>query len=58
LGPLTFLDLQHDLVARELARMAGTRRSGPSAENVLRDLGVVGAGAAAGGAGRGGVSPS
>ncbi|MES5819836.1 transketolase C-terminal domain-containing protein [Streptomyces sp. RG80] len=39
LGQLTFLDLDHDLVARELDRMARTRRSGPSAENILRDLG-------------------
>ncbi len=42
IGPLTFLDLDHELVDRELARMAATRRSGPSAENVLRDLGLVG----------------
>ena len=39
LGHLTFLDLDTDLVERELARMARTRRSGPSAENILRDLG-------------------
>jgi pyruvate ferredoxin oxidoreductase alpha subunit len=26
-------------VERELARMAQTRRSGPSAENILRDVG-------------------
>ena len=45
LGPLTFLDLEHDLVEGELARMAHVRRSGPSAENLLRDLGIVGAGA-------------
>ena len=38
---LRFLDLDKDVVDRELARMAGTRRSGPSAENVLRDLGTV-----------------
>jgi pyruvate ferredoxin oxidoreductase alpha subunit len=35
LEPLTFLDLDHELVARELRR-----RSGPSAENMLRDLGL------------------
>ncbi|WP_405539744.1 pyruvate ferredoxin oxidoreductase [Streptomyces sp. NBC_00075] len=39
LGQLTFLDLDTDLVERELARMARTRRSGPSAENILRDVG-------------------
>ena len=40
LGPSTFLDLDLGAVERERARMAGTRRSGPSAENVLRDLGT------------------
>ncbi|HUO47819.1 MAG TPA: transketolase C-terminal domain-containing protein [Acidimicrobiales bacterium] len=35
---LTFLDLDHDVVGRELERMAATRRSGPSAENILRDM--------------------
>ncbi len=44
LEKLTFLDLKHELVARELERMAARRRSGPSAENMLRDLGIVGAG--------------
>ncbi|WP_028809954.1 pyruvate ferredoxin oxidoreductase [Streptomyces sp. 351MFTsu5.1] len=39
LEPLTFLDLDKPLVERELARMARTRRSGPSAENILRDVG-------------------
>ncbi|MDH6588975.1 pyruvate ferredoxin oxidoreductase alpha subunit [Streptomyces sp. SAI-133] len=39
LGQLEFLDLDTELVERELARMARTRRSGPSAENILRDLG-------------------
>ncbi|AZQ39476.1 pyruvate ferredoxin oxidoreductase [Streptomyces cyaneochromogenes] len=39
LEPLTFLDLDTGLVERELARMARTRRSGPSAENILRDVG-------------------
>ncbi|HEX6501100.1 MAG TPA: 2-oxoacid:acceptor oxidoreductase family protein, partial [Micromonosporaceae bacterium] len=38
LGPLTFLDLDHDLVDRELARSRQSRRSGPSAENMLADL--------------------
>ena len=44
LPPLTFLDLDVDVVRRELARMAASRRSGPTAENVLRDVGVVAAG--------------
>jgi pyruvate ferredoxin oxidoreductase alpha subunit len=39
LGQLTFLDLDTELVEREMARMATTRRSGPSAENILRDVG-------------------
>ena len=39
LGELTFLDLDEGLVERELARMGRTRRSGPSAENILRDVG-------------------
>ncbi|WP_329282196.1 pyruvate ferredoxin oxidoreductase [Streptomyces sp. NBC_01451] len=39
LEQLTFLDLNTALVERELARMARTRRSGPSAENILRDAG-------------------
>ncbi len=39
---LTFLDLNEKLVERELERMAAARRSGPTAENLLRDLGVVG----------------
>ncbi len=43
LEPLTFLDLDTDLVERELARRRQTRRSGPFAENVLRDVGVIGA---------------
>ena len=43
LGPLTFLDLDHALVERALAREREVRRSGPIAESILRDLGVVGA---------------
>jgi len=38
---LTFLDLNTALVERELERMATQRHSGPTAENMLRDLGVV-----------------
>jgi pyruvate ferredoxin oxidoreductase alpha subunit len=41
LEPLTFLDLDTELVGRELARVAASRQSGPAAENMLRDLGVV-----------------
>jgi pyruvate ferredoxin oxidoreductase alpha subunit len=41
LEPLTFLDLNTDLVNRELKRTAAVRRSGPAAENILRDLGAV-----------------
>jgi pyruvate ferredoxin oxidoreductase alpha subunit len=41
LAPLTFLDLNTELVNRELARTAASRRSGPAAENILRDLGAV-----------------
>ncbi|EWM10173.1 transketolase C-terminal domain-containing protein [Kutzneria sp. 744] len=41
LEPLTFLDLNHELIGNELARMAAGRRSGPMAENLLRDLGAV-----------------
>jgi pyruvate ferredoxin oxidoreductase alpha subunit len=44
LGQTTFLDLDHGLVERELERSGATRRSGPHAENMLRDLGVVAAG--------------
>jgi pyruvate ferredoxin oxidoreductase alpha subunit len=40
LEPLTFLDLDRDLVERELQRTRTTRRSGPAAENLLRDLGT------------------
>jgi len=41
LDSLTFLDLDHEIVERERTRMTTTRRSGPSAENILRDLGTV-----------------
>jgi pyruvate ferredoxin oxidoreductase alpha subunit len=40
---LVFLDLRWDVVERELARMTGGTRSGPHAENILRDVGVVAA---------------
>lgn len=37
-----FLDLDWRIVDRELARAREKRRSGPVAENILRDLGLVG----------------
>ena len=43
LEPLTFLDLDWELVERELARERDGGRSGPHAENILRDIGVVAA---------------
>jgi pyruvate ferredoxin oxidoreductase alpha subunit len=43
LEPLTFLDLDWTIVHRELEREKLKRRSGPIAENILRDVGVVGA---------------
>ena len=45
LGPLTFLDLRADVVERELARLRDGHRSGPHAENMLRDIGIVASGA-------------
>jgi pyruvate ferredoxin oxidoreductase alpha subunit len=44
LQPLTFLDIDLDLVERELGRMASSRGSGPHAENMLRDVGTVASG--------------
>lgn len=38
LEPVTFLDLDHALAERALAREREMRRSGPLAENILRDL--------------------
>jgi len=43
LEPVTFLDLDRSLVDRVLAREREQRRSGPIAEGILRDLGVVAA---------------
>lgn len=37
LEPQTFLDLDRELVDAELAREAASRRSGPTAENIVRD---------------------
>ena len=41
LPPLTFLDLDWRIVNRQLEREAQMRRSGPIAENLLRDVGTV-----------------
>ena len=41
LPALTFLDLDHDLVERALARERELRRPGPVAEGILRDIGTV-----------------
>ena len=43
LGHLTFLDLDHNIVNLELERQKQKRRSGPIAENMLRDVGVIAA---------------
>jgi pyruvate ferredoxin oxidoreductase alpha subunit len=43
LPPLTFLDLDQNLVDRVLERERSQRRSGPIAEGILKDLGVVAA---------------
>jgi pyruvate ferredoxin oxidoreductase alpha subunit len=42
--PLHFLDLDVELVERELARASRGIRPGPHAENMLRDLGTVASG--------------
>jgi pyruvate ferredoxin oxidoreductase alpha subunit len=44
LQALTFLDMDWDVVNRELERMGASRASGPHAENILRDVGPVAAG--------------
>jgi pyruvate ferredoxin oxidoreductase alpha subunit len=44
LPQMSFLDLNTGLVERELARTRARRRSGPHAENMLRDVGAVAAG--------------
>jgi pyruvate ferredoxin oxidoreductase alpha subunit len=43
LEPLHFLDLDWNIVHRELEREKRKRRSGPIAENILRDVGIVAA---------------
>ena len=40
---ITFLDLDQEMVDRALERERSTRRSGPIAESLLRDIGVVAA---------------
>ncbi len=43
LEQLNFLDLNWEVVKREIERGKQQRRAGPSAENILRDLGAAGA---------------
>jgi pyruvate ferredoxin oxidoreductase alpha subunit len=43
LAPVEFLDLNRELVDKQLAREQQTRRSGPAAEAMLRDIGLVAA---------------
>ena len=43
LEDVSFLDLNRPVVDKQLARERATRRSGPIAENLLRDVGVVAA---------------
>jgi pyruvate ferredoxin oxidoreductase alpha subunit len=43
LEPLTFLDLDRERVDAEMVRMAAGGRSGPHAENILRETGIVAA---------------
>lgn len=38
-----FLDLNWDIINRELTRQQAQRRSGPAAENILREIGAPGA---------------
>ncbi|MBU1236043.1 MAG: pyruvate ferredoxin oxidoreductase [Gammaproteobacteria bacterium] len=43
IDPITFLDLNRAVVDKQLERERATRRSGPAAEAILRDIGVVAA---------------
>jgi pyruvate ferredoxin oxidoreductase alpha subunit len=43
LEPVTFLDLNLGIIERHLERESSRRRSGPAAENILRDIGLVAA---------------
>jgi pyruvate ferredoxin oxidoreductase alpha subunit len=42
LESLTFLDLDKERVARELERQQAGGRPGPHAENMVKELGIVG----------------
>jgi pyruvate ferredoxin oxidoreductase alpha subunit len=44
LEPVTFLDLNWSVVRRQLDRESAARRSGPAAENILKDIGAIAAG--------------
>ncbi len=44
LPEVTFLDLDHGVVEQEMARARATRRSGPTAENIVRTLAAAEAG--------------
>jgi pyruvate ferredoxin oxidoreductase alpha subunit len=44
LGALEFLDMDWDRVGAELRRMTASERSGPHAENILREIGLVAGG--------------
>ena len=44
LGHLTFLDLDWNVINKQLERERTTRRSGPAAESMLRDIGVIATG--------------
>ena len=41
---MTFLDLNIEVVNHELARESATRRTGPTAEAILRRIGTVASG--------------
>ncbi|MDD2721137.1 MAG: pyruvate ferredoxin oxidoreductase [Gallionella sp.] len=43
LPPVSFVDLEWDAVNKQLAREKTTRRSGPAAENIMHDMGIVSA---------------
>jgi pyruvate ferredoxin oxidoreductase alpha subunit len=43
LPPVTFVDLDWEAVNKQLTREQQTRRSGPAAENMLHDKGLISA---------------
>jgi pyruvate ferredoxin oxidoreductase alpha subunit len=43
LEPVSFLDLNRDVVNRQIERERSIRRSGPAAESILKDIGAVAA---------------